>query len=139
MSLKTELRSLSGTGEDMQKFSRGMGGALLLLGTASYLFGGNATALLYMAGGLILLLGICVPSVLKPFHWAWMGLAVVLGLIMTRIILIIIFYFILLPISLIARAGGKRFLQENIQKDHKSYWNMRQKIVYSKISYEQQF
>ena len=103
------------------------------------MFLGFWQAALFVIGGCLLLLGVVLPRVLWPLQRVWMGVAVLFGWIMTRVVLLLIFYGILFPIGLIARVVGKQFLQENIQKERQSYWNMRPKRVYSKISHEQQF
>jgi len=43
--------------------------------------------------------------------WAWLKLAEGLGFVMSRVLLTILFYAILLPIALLARAGAKDPLQ----------------------------
>ena len=56
-----------------------------------------AIALVFASIALIL------PIILKPFHWLWMKIGIVLGWINTRIILTIIFFVVLFPIGLIMR------------------------------------
>jgi hypothetical protein len=86
-----------------------------------------------------LLLAFTVPVLLKPFHKVWMTLSILMGWVMTRIILIILFYGILTPIGVIARLCGKDFLDKKIDKNAKSYWVVRTSAACDKKSYEHQF
>jgi hypothetical protein len=45
-----------------------------------------------------------------------------MGWIMPRVILILLFYLIFIPIGLSGRIFGKRFLETNFDKIEKSYW-----------------
>jgi hypothetical protein len=58
-------------------------------------------------GAVLLLLGLTRPSLLKYPSAAWWKLAMVLGFINARIILSILFFFILTPLSIIWRLIGK--------------------------------
>ena len=52
-------------------------------------------------------LALLLPSILAPVYKVWMNVGHVLGWINTRIILGVIFYFLLLPIGLLMRLFGK--------------------------------
>ena len=80
-----------------------------------------------------------MPAFLKPIHKIWMGFALILGSIMTRVILSVLFYLVITPISLISRLSGKDFLDLKIDKSIVSYWIQREKIIFEKANYEKQF
>ena len=69
---------------------------------------------IYQVIGIIALmfigLGLTIPVVLKPFYFVWMTFAAILGYIMTRVILGLVFYLIITPIGLITRIIGEDFL-----------------------------
>ena len=88
---------------------------------------------------LFLSLGVILPTLLKPLHKLWMTLAVLLGWLMTRIILIILFYLVVTPIGLLARLSGKDFLNRTFNKDAHSYWIPRKTTPSDKKTYENQF
>lgn len=69
-----------------------------------------------------MLLGAAIPAVLKPIYSVWMALAVVLGFIMTRVILTIVFYLVVTPIGLIMRAVGRDPLDRKLDSNASSYW-----------------
>ena len=68
-----------------------------------------------------------------------MMLAILLGWIMTRVILAILFYLAITPIGLIAKLARKDFLGLKIDKLHESYWVKRDKKNLKPIDYERQF
>jgi hypothetical protein len=68
-----------------------------------------------------------------------MGLAIVLGFVMSRIILSILFYLILTPISFLAKISGKKFMVLKFDKSIETYWEKRTVIDKKPIDYERQF
>ena len=75
----------------------------------------------------------------KPIHIAWMKLAFILGWVMTRVILSLFFYFVLTPIGILLRIGGKDLLDTKINKEAKSYWIKRSDGALDNTRYENQF
>ena len=84
-------------------------------------------------------LGLGMPIILKPFYSVWMYFAVVLGWFMSRLILVILFYFILTPIGLVGKLFGKNFLGNNFNSSANSYWNLRDSKSEINQDYEKQF
>ena len=76
------------------------------------------------AGLLFGLWGLVWPAGLKPVYKVWMGLAVILGFFVSRILLSLIFYLVVTPIGLIMRLWGKDLLDMKL-KDRDSYWHVR--------------
>lgn len=79
------------------------------------------------------------PRLLKPLQKAWMALAAILGFFMSKLILIVLFFLILTPISLIGRVFGKRFLELKLDKDRASYWNLRRDETPLQTDYTKQY
>lgn len=69
--------------------------------------------------GVLSLLG---PRVFAGVYRAWMGLALVLGLISSTLVITLIFYLIMTPIALLMRASKGDFIGQNIDKTKKTYW-----------------
>ena len=87
---------------------------------------------------LTLVAGIILPILLKPIYLVWMIFAVILGWIMTRIILSVIFYLIITPIGIVTRLIGDDFL--GLKKiNTNSYWNNRDNNHEINQDYEKQF
>ena len=55
-----------------------------------------------------------------PFYWLWMGIAFVLGNIMSRLILTVFYYLIVTPIALVMRLSGRDKL--GLRRTHGSRW-----------------
>ncbi|MBC8375074.1 MAG: hypothetical protein H8E26_03445 [FCB group bacterium] len=130
--LNQELK-LIWTGTDhgeFRKFGKTMGVFLMLLGLVIYFLSLNYALPLVSIGAIILLLGLLVPSLLKPLFIIWMSLALILGFIMTRIILGLIFFLIFSPIGLVFRLIKKDHLDEAIDTDAASYWRIRDSKPY---------
>lgn len=79
--------------------------ALTLLLLLCFLFV-HKTIFLYLAIG-ALLLGMIWPAAMKPFAWAWFGLAQVLGEFTSSILLSVVWFVLVLPVGLFRRLLGK--------------------------------
>ncbi len=94
-----------------------------------------ATASLVLAG-----VGLAAPSVLRPLYRIWMTFAIILGWIMTRVLLTIVFYLGLTPTALLARLVGKKFLDLGPDPNRDSYWVATEQSKRDRRDrYEQQF
>ena len=54
-----------------------------------------------------------------------MALALVLGAVMSRVVLTLLFHLVFTPVALVARATGKRFLETGFKDGSESYWVIR--------------
>ena len=84
-------------------------------------------------------LGLFKPDVLKPLQKAWMGLGVVLGFFVSRIIMAVLFYLIITPVGFIMKLFGKDILDQRIDKNKTSYWHELPVVHKPKESYENQY
>jgi hypothetical protein len=73
------------------------------------------------AGSLLVLLALTAPSLLRPFHFLWMKLSWVLGLVMNRVILGLLFFVFFTLTGLIGRLAGRDPLQLKFRKPRESY------------------
>jgi hypothetical protein len=74
-------------------------------------------------GVLFLMAGLLVPAWLRPVYIAWMLLALLLGTVVTRIIITIVFYLMITPIGWTRRTFGTGDpLGLQPEPDNKSYW-----------------
>lgn len=87
-------------------------------------------------GMLFFLLGWSAPGALRGLYKVWMGLAVVLGFFMSRIILSLLFYLVVTPIGLVMRLVGKDILNQKWDNNVDSYWIKREKTPIDKKQYE---
>jgi hypothetical protein len=93
------------------------------------------------AAALLALIGLTVPAALKPFHKGWMILAVMMGWVMTRVVLTLVYYFVLTPIAFLGRFFGEQFLHLKLNRSGEttSYWVRRNGPPREKSDYERQF
>ena len=105
-----EIKNIKTDKKSIRSFGVTIG--IILLAIAITLFAKNNLFLksLGIISSVFLILGIIAPIMLKPFYLIWMIFAMILGWIMTRVILSLIFYFIVTPIGIIARLLGEDFL-----------------------------
>lgn len=95
------------------------GMALVLISLIVYLVWKVDTAL-YLAV-IFLIVNMTVPTIFKPFAWLWFGFSTVLGTVMSKILLSIVFITIITPIGLLRRLFGKDSLQlKNFKKSNES-------------------
>jgi hypothetical protein len=137
--IKDEIKNIRQFPKDLRKFGITIGTVLLLI--ACFLIWKHKPTGYYflLIGDLLVFFGVYFPTILRPLNKAWMTLAILLGWIMTRVILSIIFYLVITPISLIARIFGKDFLDIKIDKSRASYWEIRKNSPQTKVDYERQF
>lgn len=119
----------------------GLGVTVILLGIAiiQMILGGKL-AYYFLAGSIIfLLIALVLPVLLKPVYILFSYIGLILGWVMTRVILIILFYLVVTPISLISRLTGKKFLDLDFSKRRNSYWISLERKGQDKTQYEKQF
>ena len=77
---------------------------------------------------IFLILGLMNSKILTPLNKIWVKFGEFLGRIIAPIVMAIIYFFILTPISLILRISGKDLLNLKFSKE-KSYWTKREKNI----------
>jgi len=122
----------------LKKFGLTMGVAFLLFsglflfrhkpGVAKYSL---ATSSLFFIAGLIF------SFLLKPIYIVWMRFAFILSWVNTRIILIILFYLVFMPVGLLMRLRRKDLLE--INSHGSTYWKEKEKTDSNIINYERRF
>ncbi len=137
--LKNEIKYLPQTKKDIKKFGITVGIFLIVVSLIIWYFDYSSFIYFSLAGFFLLIAGIFFYRSLKRVYKVWMTIALILGWFMTRLILTIIFYFVVTPIGLLARVSGKRFLQLLYKEDKESYWQKRSLTKFSKEEYERQF
>jgi hypothetical protein len=137
--IKDEIKNIKESEKDLKKFGLTVGIILLLI--AALLFWKQKPSFLYFfpVGLFLVLAGILTPTLLRPLNKVWMIFSVLLGWVMTRVILSVLYYIILTPIGIIAKIFGKEFLDMKIEKKRVSYWEKRKKTEINPADYERQF
>lgn len=110
------------TKKDFKKFGFTMGVALIAIAAIVYFKTGRLSLYLGSASALFFLLAVIVPVWLKYVYLIWMGFAVVMGFIMTRVILGILFFLVFSPVGLVLRLLRKDPLNQRLQPEKSTYW-----------------
>ncbi len=76
---------------------------------------------------IFLVLGLLNSKILSPFNKAWIKLGEILGRFIAPIVMAIVYFLILTPISLLVRLFGKDLIGMKFSNDIKSYWVKRKK------------
>ena len=134
-----EIRNIKSSKKELRNFGFTIGIVLLLIAGVLFYKNNNLFISFAYIAVVFIVLGFLIPQLLKPIYFIWMIFAVVIGWIMTRLILSILFFVIISIIRLIAGIFGKSFLELNISKDSKSYWNHRFSDIEMSQDYEKQF
>lgn len=72
-----------------------------------------------------------------PFYWAWLGIAYVMGNVMSRIIIAAVYYLVVTPVGILSRVAGRDPLQLK-KPESETYWRDL-KFPKDAESYERQF
>ncbi len=139
--IKFEITKLKEDKSTLRKFAITIASALCIIGALVFFLGSRAETAFWLwgFGSSILILGITVPNVLKPFHLLWMTLAFVLGWFVSRLILSIVFYLVMTPIGLVMKIIGKDLINQKLEKNNLSYWIKRDPVNRNPESYEKLF
>ena len=134
-----EIKNIKSEKSDLRKFGITIGIILMII--AGFLFWKEKESFqtLLTIGIFLSVLGIAAPVILKPAYWIWMIFSTILGWIMTRVILSLLFYIIITPIGSISRLFGKQFIELKWDKSKDSYWNYRTTKQLKRENFEKQF
>ena len=114
-----QIKNISTARKDLKNFGFVIGLILIIIyfiiGYSSKEYNQN----LVIIGSIFITVGLIIPMLLKPVYLVWMTFALILGWVMTRIILSLLFYGIISPLGIFARILGKDFL--NIKKSQKKF------------------
>ena len=89
--------------------------------------GETANIYLILISLFFLIFGLINSKILSPFNKAWIKFGEILGLIIAPIIMALVYFIILTPISLILRMFGKDLLGLKFLKKQDTYWIKRVK------------
>ncbi len=134
-----EIKKLTASRKELRKFGLLIGIVLMVLGCI--LFWTRRESYLYfmLLGLTFILSGLIVPVILRPIYKLWMTFALILGWLMTKVILSILFFLVFTPFGLVARLLGKDFLDRKIYHDASSYWQIRERFEKEENRWERQF
>ena len=93
---------------------------------------GNTLNFYFLVASIIfLILGVFNSKLLSPLNKAWIKFGEILGLIIAPIVMGLVYFVILTPVSLIVRLFGKDLLGLKFKKENETYWIKRKKNLTS--------
>tara|TARA_B100001778_G_C18397434_1_gene542637 strand:+ start:53 stop:433 length:381 start_codon:yes stop_codon:yes gene_type:complete len=101
----------------------------LIIGLWPLKNGENINFYFITASIIFLLLGLINSKLLTPLNKSWIKLGEILGIIIAPIIMALVYFIILTPISIIVRIFGKDLLNLKFLKEKESYWIKRKKSL----------
>ena len=137
--LMDELKHIDNSDSAVKKTGLTVGVVLILISLLLWWLGKSSFMYFSISGGLLIIFAFIAIPVLRPFHKLWMTLALLMGFVMSRVILMILFYLVLTPIGLIAKIVGKKFMPLKFDKNVSTYWEKRDITAKQQIDYDRQF
>ena len=133
-----EIKNIPNSNKDIRGFGITIGIILFIISSLIYYYGKDLYQTIAIIASIFIGLGLILPQLLKPIYFVWMIFAAILGWIMTRVILSLVFYLIITPIALLTKLLGEDFLAlRKVESD--SYWNYRDSSEETSQNYEKQF
>jgi len=125
---------------ELRRFGLTVGGMFLLLGALSSWRGHVWPPLvLWTLGGLLVVPGLLVPSVLGPVRHYWMRGGALIGEVNSRIILTVFYVVVMAPVGLVLRAVVRDPLDRKLDDGKETNWIRRAPASVDRARYEQQF
>jgi len=93
--------------------------------------GNNLNLYFLITSGIFLILGAINSKLLTPLNKTWIKFGEILGLIIAPIVMSLVYFVILTPVSLIVRLFGKDLLGLKFIKEYETYWIKRKKNLTS--------
>ena len=78
---------------------------------------------------IFLILGLINSKLLSPLNKSWIKLGEILGIIIAPIVMALVYFVILTPVSFIVRIFGKDLLSLKLLKEKETYWIERKKSL----------
>jgi len=122
--IRAGLSRLDTSPRALRRSAFAVGGVLLLLAAWMLWRGKAPTGRLVLggAGALLVVAGAMAPARLRTLYLGWMTGALAIGWVMSRVVLTLVFAVVLVPLALVARLTGKRFLALTPDPEERSYW-----------------
>jgi len=134
-----EIKHIKESERDLRKFGYTVGTVLLIITIFLFFKGRDSYRYFGTISILLIVCAIIFPIILRTLNKLWMIISILLGWLMTRVILLILFYLVLTPISLLTKIFKKDFLDLKFDDSGNSYWVKREKKILNTSDYEKQF
>jgi hypothetical protein len=122
--IRDEIQRLDLSRKALRKFGLLVGSVLLIL-TGWLWFKSRGPVAVGTAGGAgfaLILGGVFFPQILSGIYRLWMGAAFAMGWVMSRVLLIVLFYLVVVPTGIFARLAHKHFMAIDFKTRKDTYW-----------------
>ncbi len=137
--LLDEIKNIKSTRKDLRNFGLSVGTVFAIIGLALLWYEKSNFPYLLAPGVALIVLGLVLPKLLTPLQKVWMTFAVIMGFVMTRLILSILFFIVFTAFGITAKVIGKPLLDMKIDKSSESYWKRRDDKTQPESNPEKQF
>lgn len=120
----SQIKKINTDRNTLRKFCLISGVILFVIGSISLARTASNNYPIFFIGGLLFITtGIILPSSIKCFYVFWMAVSFVLGWVISRVILALLFFFLITPFGFFLRVVLKKdLLDEKIDLQKNSYW-----------------
>jgi len=126
--------------KDLRNFAFVMAvAALLLSGVLWYTYRTEGMQIAWMVAGGFVVVGLVLPTLLKPLFFVWMALARLLSIVNTHLLLALIFYTLFTLIGGVMRIVRYDPLDRKRSSGQATYWHRRETPLLNRKHYERQF
>ena len=101
----------------------------LIIGLWPFKNGENLNFYFITASVIFLLLGLINSKLLTPLNKSWIKLGEILGIFIAPIVMALVYFVILTPVSIIVRVFGKDLIGLKFSKEKETYWIKRKKSL----------
>jgi len=106
MLLKDDINKIPLDRKVLRSFGLLMACVLLLVGGWLWWKSAATWPWAVVSAALLAAIGLAIPSFLKPIYKGWMILALIMGWVMTRVVLTLVYYLVLTPIGFLGGPSG---------------------------------
>ena len=127
--IKADLKAIQQTSSAMRWFGLLLGSICLVIAGIMFFWGQQnpgefavKPAVFAGLGSVCILMALVIPMALKPVNTVFLIVSMIVGWIMTRVVLTLLFFGLFLPIGLILRMSGKDSMCLKFDREAQSYW-----------------
>ena len=136
--IRREMRVPDPTPRELRQFGIGLGGAGLVLTAILYWKRSGFWSVPLAVGLLILGVALLAPGALRGLFRVWMPVARLVGFLLSRLMLVALYYLIFTPLALVIRRFRSDPLDRRM-RDRESYWLLRKNEEYDPASSERMY
>ena len=117
------------TDENNKSFGILFFAVFLLIGLWPLIKGNEPRIILIPIALVFLILGLMNSSILSPLNRSWIKIGALLGRIIAPIVMAVVYFIVLTPISFLVRIMGKDLLKTKFSDTDNTYWVKREKSL----------